>query len=251
MVHGASLGGWTWYKVSSKLKSGGHKVTSLDMAASGINPEQVKDVHSIVDYSKPLMEFMEALPSDERVILVGHSHGGACISLAMEKYRHKIAVAVFIAAFMPCLGLDMDSIYEEYHRPLDFYMDCTYQFEDGKLVSTLFGPQYMSEKLFQKCPPEDLELALALIRPLPGSASPEPLEKDDPKLLTEENYGSVRRIYVKLGNDELINRPVETFRLENYPPEEVKIIYKADHMAMLSNPQDLSSYFQEISQKYY
>lgn len=129
-------------------------------------------------------------------------------------------------------------------------MDCISVIEDGQLVSTIFGPKYMSTRLFQDCPEEDYELALTLIRPLPGSATPEPLEKDDPKLLTQENYGSVRRIYVVLGDDELTNRPVEDFRLENYPPEEVKIIDGADHMAMLSKPQDLSSYFLDISKRY-
>lgn len=114
LVHGACLGAWTWYKVIPILKFAGHKVTALDMAASGINPQQVKDVNSIADFSKPLLEFMETLlPSDERVILVSHSHGGYCISLAMEKYPHKIAVAVFVSAFMPCLGFDMDRIYEK------------------------------------------------------------------------------------------------------------------------------------------
>lgn len=250
LVHGACLGAWTWYKVAVKLKSSGHKVTALDMAASGINPEGVEDVQSIMDYAEPLMEFMEALPSDNRVILVGHSQGGACISLAMEKFPQKIAVAVFVSAFMPCLGFDMDSVYEKYKRSMEFYMDCKFVYgENGQIISTLFGPDYMSTRIFQLCPPEDLELALALIRPLPTSTNTGP-EKKDSKDFTKENYGSVRRFYIKLEDDNLINEPVERFRLENYPPEEVEIIHNADHMAMLSNPHDLSSCFLRISQKY-
>lgn len=96
---------------------------------------------------------------------------------------------------------------------------------------------------------QDLELALALVRPISASASLE-AEKKDFKEITEENYGSVRRVYVKLEDDNVINEPVERFRLENDPPEEVVIIQNADHMAMLSNPRDLSSCFLQISQKY-
>lgn len=106
-------------------------------------------------------------------------------------------------------------------------MDCKSEVENGQLISTIFGPKYMSTKLFQDFPQADLLLALTLIiRPLPGSTTPEPLE----------NYGSVRRIYVVLGDDQRINRPVEDFKLENYPPEEVKLIDGANHMAMLSKP---------------
>jgi len=45
---------------------------------------------------------MESLPSQEKVILVGHSFGGISISLAMERFPHKISVAVFVAAFVTC-----------------------------------------------------------------------------------------------------------------------------------------------------
>ncbi|KAI5648088.1 hypothetical protein M9H77_34093 [Catharanthus roseus] len=251
LVHGACLGAWTWYKVAARLKSGGSgggdcKVTALDMAACGINPRSVEDIHSMEDYSEPLMEFMEGLPEGERVILVGHSMGGASISLAMEKFPLKIAVAVFLAADMPCLGIDMKPIYEKYKRSVDFYMDSKFvSGKDGKGGSFLFGPKYMSTKIFQLCPPEDLELALALIRPTPGS-----VDEDVSNALTQENYGSVPRVYIKAEDDMLINRPIENFRIENYPPQELKIIHNADHMAMLSNPNDLSSYLLQISLKY-
>ena len=44
---------------------------------------------------------MEALPSHERVILVGHNFGGLAISQAMEYFPSKIYVAVFVTALMP------------------------------------------------------------------------------------------------------------------------------------------------------
>nr|XP_025698737.1 methylesterase 1-like [Arachis hypogaea] len=103
LVHGACHGGWCWYKVSALLKSGGHKVTAPDMAASGIHPKKVQDLASITEYVEPLIELLESLPSEseERVILVGHSFGGICISMAMELFPKKIAAAVFLSAFMP------------------------------------------------------------------------------------------------------------------------------------------------------
>lgn len=113
LVHGAFHGAWCWYKVITLLKSAGHKVTALDLGASGINPKQVHELHSILDYFEPLMEFMASLPAEERVILVGHSLGGLCLSAAMERFPEKVSVAVFATALMPGPDFTFASIEEE------------------------------------------------------------------------------------------------------------------------------------------
>ena len=113
LVHGACHGAWCWYKVVTMLKSAGHKVTALDLAASGVHPKQVLELHSISDYSEPLMEFMASLPPKERVILVGHSMGGVTISVAMERFPEKVSVAVFAPASMPGPDLSYISLRQE------------------------------------------------------------------------------------------------------------------------------------------
>ncbi|CAL9026870.1 unnamed protein product [Prunus brigantina] len=106
LVHGAGHGAWCWYRVSTLLTSIGHNVTALDLAASGVNPKQVQQLHSLSDYVEPMMRFMKSLPPKERVILVAHSMGGAAISIAMEKFPEKIYIAVFATALMPGPALD-------------------------------------------------------------------------------------------------------------------------------------------------
>lgn len=113
LIHGSCHGAWCWYKVATLLKSSGHKVTALDMAASGIHPKQVNQIHSISDYYEPLMEFMVSLPPEEKVILVGHSLGGLPISVAMERFPRNISVAVFVTALMPGEDLTFPAIMEE------------------------------------------------------------------------------------------------------------------------------------------
>lgn len=107
LVHGACHGAWCWFKLVTLLKAAGYKVTALDMAASGTHPTKVQDVRSLLDYFKPLMEFMASLPLDERVILVGHSMGGYGISTAMEMFPERVSIAVFCAAAMPSPELSM------------------------------------------------------------------------------------------------------------------------------------------------
>jgi pimeloyl-ACP methyl ester carboxylesterase len=101
LVHGICHGAWCWYKLAALLKSAGHRVTALDLGASGVNPKRLDEVHSISDSLKPLTDFLASLPQEERVILVGHSYGGMGISLAMESFPDKISVAVYVTAFMP------------------------------------------------------------------------------------------------------------------------------------------------------
>ncbi|XP_057770124.1 salicylic acid-binding protein 2-like isoform X2 [Salvia miltiorrhiza] len=101
LVHGACHGAWCWYKLKPLLEAAGHRVTALDLAASGIDRRSLRELRTLADYSQPLLEMMAAIPAEEKVVVVGHSLGGMNISLAMEMYPHKISVAIFLAAFMP------------------------------------------------------------------------------------------------------------------------------------------------------
>lgn len=101
LVHGACHGAWSWYKVKPLLEAAGHRVTVLDMAASGINLKKINELHTLRDYSEPLIQLMASLTDDHKVILVGHSLGGLNLALAMEMFPQKIEIAVFLAAFMP------------------------------------------------------------------------------------------------------------------------------------------------------
>ncbi|CAI9766818.1 unnamed protein product [Fraxinus pennsylvanica] len=159
LVHGVCHGAWCWYRLQSLLEAEGHRVTAIDLAASGINPKKLDELCTFSDYTQPLFEVMESIPPYEKVVLVGHSLGGMNMAFAMEKYPHKISVAVFITAIMP------DTV----HRPSYFLEQCMEYSSDedsmdnqiipfGKpedhLVAMLFGPQYTSSKLYQLCPSE-------------------------------------------------------------------------------------------------
>ncbi|KAK6159393.1 hypothetical protein DH2020_006707 [Rehmannia glutinosa] len=105
LVHGSGHGAWCWYKLVPMLRSSGHNVTALDLAASGIP--------TISDYFKPLMDFMDSVPKRERVILVAHSSGGLAVSRAMEKFPEKIYAGVFITALMPGVSLNISTLSRE------------------------------------------------------------------------------------------------------------------------------------------
>lgn len=120
LVHGTCHGAWCWYKIIPLLRGAGHRVTALDLGASGIDSKQVDEVPSLWDYVKPLMEFMATIPHDEKVILVGHSYGGLPISLAMERFPHKILVAVFVTAYLPHYSSPPGTLIQEVRKSCYF-----------------------------------------------------------------------------------------------------------------------------------
>ncbi|KAJ6678490.1 METHYLESTERASE FAMILY MEMBER [Salix viminalis] len=251
LVHGAGHGAWCWYKVATLLKSAGHKVTALDMAASGLHPKRVEEVRDISDYFEPLMEFMKSLPPEERVILVGHSMGGLCNSVAMERFPEKISCAVFATAIMPGPDLSFTATREEYARQMNSYIDSQYTFVNGPdnpPTSLLFGPDYMSMQLYQLSPTEDLTLAMLLLRPHP-LFNPEATQEK--VWVTKERFGSVPRVYIICDQDNIMKEALQRWIIENNPPDEVKVVSGSDHMLMFSKPQEMCSCLQEVAKSYF
>ncbi|CAN7011372.1 unnamed protein product [Brassica rapa subsp. trilocularis] len=88
------------------VHGGGHNVTAVDLAASGIDLRRAESLRSFAQYIGPLMSLMETLSEDEKVILVAHSLGGLAISKAMEIFHDKIHMAIFVTALMPSLAFN-------------------------------------------------------------------------------------------------------------------------------------------------
>ncbi|WMV14984.1 hypothetical protein MTR67_008369 [Solanum verrucosum] len=251
LVHGAGHGGWCWYKLKPLLEAAGHKVTTFDLAASGIDLRKIEQLHTLHDYTLPLMELMESLPQEEKVILVGHSLGGMNLGLVMEKYPQKINVAVFLAAFMPdsvhISSYVLDQYYEQ--TPEENWLDTQflpYGSPEDPLTSLTFGPKYLANKLYQLSSPEDLTLALSLMRP--SSLFREDLSKA--KYFTDEGYGSVKRVYIMCTEDKGIPEEFGRWQIDNIGVTEAKEIKGADHMSMLSMPKELCDTLLEIAHKY-
>jgi hypothetical protein len=95
---------------------------------------------------------------------------------------------------------------------------------------------------------QDLTLALSLVR-LANRFIEDALMRDE-KLLTEEGYGSVRRVFVLVEDD--LGLPTEfQKRMVAQSPGVVVVeaMAAADHMAMLSRPRELVELLVRIANK--
>ncbi|GKC56596.1 salicylic acid-binding protein 2-like protein [Tanacetum coccineum] len=226
LVHGLGHGAWCWFKLKPLLESAGHRVSTFNLLASGTDTKVIQQVPTFYNYNTPLLDFMASVPPEEKVILVGHSLGGMNISLAMENFPKKISVAVFLTAFMPDTIHEPSYVIEQVNyfcsdrNSQDTWLDTQflpYRDEESE-VSILFGPKFVSSKLYQLCSDEDRELGKILIRP--GSL----FLKDLPntKQFTGEGYGSVRRVFVLSDDDETIKEDFQRWMIDNSRVVEVK-----------------------------
>ncbi|GFP80938.1 methylesterase 10 [Phtheirospermum japonicum] len=252
LVHGFGHGAWCWYKLVSLLRTKGpHRVTALDLAGCGVHPKQLHQISSISDYVQPLMDFLAALPDDEKAVLVGHSYGGIPIALAMERFPAKVSCAVFVAAYMPNSTDPPGTFMQEFFKrgAEKSFMDFEVKFdqESGKVpISASIGPEFMAAKLYERCPLEDMELGKMLVRP--GSLFMEDLATMDK--FSDEKFGSVPRVYVIAAEDKTIPPDFQRWLIENNPVKEVKEIKGADHMPMFTQPDALCKCLLEIAEKH-
>ncbi|CAN8284695.1 unnamed protein product [Cochlearia groenlandica] len=241
LVHGPNHGAWCWHKVKPELEALGHRVTAVNLAASGDHPAPITEIFTCEQYAKPLLSLLESLPLGEKVVLLGHSTGGSCVAIAMDTFPKKIAVAAFAAAFMPDIQNSHAMVVD---KVLHFYS----KFEPYGLhgMSLSLGSEFMRQGLYTLSPPEDLELALSEKRP--GSLFINELSKMENH--TEEKYGSVPRAYIICKNDQAITEEYQRWMINNYPPSLVVEMDETDHMPMFSNPQLLSTRLVEIAETF-
>ncbi|XP_015944394.1 methyl jasmonate esterase 1-like [Arachis duranensis] len=250
LVHGSCHGAWSWYKVITLLKSRGHNVTALDLAASGVNQKNASELKSISEYFEPLTKFMaSSVDEGQRVVLVGHSFGGFAISYAMEHFPHKISVAVFITAFMPS-PLNVSPVYQMVISELEPVQDNRFTYNKGpnKSATTfIFGPHYLASRLYQHSPKQDWNLETTLMRAFRLFSN-----EDVTKVLTlsHAKYGSVSRVYVVSEKDVLITPNLQRRIIKDNPPNRVVEIAGSDHMVMMSKPKDLYLQLQSIAANY-
>ncbi|XP_068657198.1 putative methylesterase 11, chloroplastic isoform X2 [Aristolochia californica] len=156
LVHGGGFGAWCWYKTIALLEEGGCKVDAIDLTGSGIDAFDTNCITSLSQYVKPLTNFMEKIEDGEKVILVGHDFGGACISYVMEMLPTKVAKAVFVSAAM---------------------------LTNGQSTLDMFSQQTCKNDLMQRaqiflyakgheCPPTAIDLDKSLLRELLFNQSP-------------------------------------------------------------------------------
>lgn len=247
LIHGEGFGAWCWYKIIALLEEVGLQPTALDLTGSGIDQNDTNSVSTLEEYAKPLIDFLDKLPDEEKVILVGHSCGGACVSYALERFPKKISKAVFLSATMVSDGKRPYDVFAEELASAEVLLQqsklLTYgNGPDRSPTALTFDKSHIKSLYFNQTPLKDIALAAVTIRPIPLKPIMEKLS------LTAENYGSVKRYYIQTLDDRMLSPDVQEKLVRENPPAGVYKIKGSDHCPFFSKPQSLMKMLVEIAQ---
>jgi pimeloyl-ACP methyl ester carboxylesterase len=220
LVHGAWHGAWCWYKIVAGLEDAGHRVTTIDLPAAGIDLTPAAGV-TLRAQADRIVATLDALA--ERVILVGHSAGGPPVSMAAEARPDKIEKLVYVTAFLIPNGTsiagatlrDQGSLIFQH---LKLNPDGTFEVERSA----------RQDVFYNECDERDVALAQTLLRP----AS---LQVNIDKVAIGDNFARVRRFYVSCLHDHAISPDTQRAMYTTLPCERVFSI-RSDHSPFLSHP---------------
>nr|XP_043635502.1 putative methylesterase 12, chloroplastic isoform X2 [Erigeron canadensis] len=247
LIHGEGFGAWCWYKTIALLEESGMVPTALDLTGSGIDLKDTNHITTLEDYSKPLTDYLQNLPEDEKVILVGHSIGGACVSYALEHFQQKISKAVFLCGTMVADGQKAFDVFAEQLGSSELFMKESKFLihgngKDNPATGFMFEKQQMRGLYFNQSPAKDIALAMVSVRPIPLGPIMQNLS------LSKEKYGTCRRFYIQTLEDHALSPDIQEKLVRDNPPEGVFKIKGSDHCPFFSKPQSLHKILLEIAQ---
>uniref|UniRef100_A0A0E0LQH9 AB hydrolase-1 domain-containing protein n=1 Tax=Oryza punctata TaxID=4537 RepID=A0A0E0LQH9_ORYPU len=247
LVHGEGFGAWCWYKTISLLEEAGLDPIALDLTGSGIDNADTNSIATLADYSKPLIDYLNKLPENEKVILVGHSCGGASVSYALEQCPQKISKAVFLTATMVKDGQRPFDVFSEELASADVFLQESQLLiygngKDKPPTGLMFDKQQIKGLYFNTSPSKDTVLAAVSMRPIPLAPIMEKLS------LTPENYGTVPRYFIQTLDDRMLSPDVQEKLVRENPPDGIFKIKGGDHCPFFSKPQSLNKILLEIAQ---
>uniref|UniRef100_M8BBP2 AB hydrolase-1 domain-containing protein n=1 Tax=Aegilops tauschii TaxID=37682 RepID=M8BBP2_AEGTA len=128
---------------------------------------------------------------------------------------------------------------EEFSRRTtpDFFMDSermVLETSEGPRPALVFGPKLLAAKLYDRSSAEFVD---------------DPMVKDE-TLLTDANYGSVKKVYVVAMEDAVFSEEMQRWMVDLSPGTEAEEIAGADHMAMFSKPRELCDVLLRIASKH-
>ncbi|UIP01478.1 alpha/beta fold hydrolase (plasmid) [Halobaculum sp. CBA1158] len=222
LVHGAWHGAWAWYKVVPRLENAGHEVVAVDLPGHGTDTGPVAEA-TLEDFVDRVDDAVRE--TDSRTVLVGHSMAGMVITGVAERSPEAVDALVYLSAFLPESGeslLDYAQTDEESVVTRNFQLD-----EEAGL--TTVADDAIDESFYADCSPEDVTLARSLLRPESLAAMSAPVET------TEDQFGSVRRVYVSCTADRAITPEAQERMYEALPCAEVHTL-DTSHSPFLSAP---------------
>ena len=219
LVAGAWHGAWCWQRLAPLLESRGHSVITPDLPATASA--------SLDTWARGIAEI--SIAQRERVVLVGHSRGGAVLSRAAEMSPQNLALLVYLSAYLLPAGANVAA--EARADAGSLIPDNMIAAESG--ATCTLRPEIIREAFYGDC--DDDTAAWAQNR-----LAPEPLKPlVSPVKITPERFGSVPRAYIECTRDRTISLAAQR-KMQGALPCERVVTLESDHSPFLSHPHELA-----------
>lgn len=226
LVHGAWHGAWCWSRLKDRLTERDALSTSVDLPGRGARPAPAAGM-TLDSYVDRVVDVIARI--DEPVTLVGHSMGGATISMVAERVPERLAALVYLCALLQPTGASPADLHandpdSELLRAIDVA-------EDGSTTS--IRPDAATDLFYGDCSAEDAAWAVGRLCPEPTGPAMSTI------VTTQERWGSIPRAYVRCNEDRAI-RPAEQDRMVAEVGVDVVVELAASHAPFLSRPDRLA-----------
>jgi pimeloyl-ACP methyl ester carboxylesterase len=225
LIHGSWHSAWNWHKVVPLLEKAGHKAIAIDLPGMGRDKTPIQEVKMKTTVEK-LCELIDSIPG--KVILVGHSKNGIMISQVAEYRPGKIEKLVYLAAYLiPNGKTQRDYSVQDTEGWLKKYVT-----QHPETNSHTLQTEIYREGLYHDCDDDITELAKILLSHEPVESGITPLE------LTDENFGSVPRVYIECTEDRAVTPFIQRKMYTETPCEKVYQL-PTSHSPFFSKPKEL------------
>lgn len=225
LVHGAWHGGWCWHKVAPLLEKMGHRVLAPDMPGHGADTTPIESV-TLDDIVARIHDTIDG--AGEKVVLAGHSYGGAVITQAAERRADKVKHLVYLAAFLLDNGqCVMDLAREDRDNKLNGKVIMS----DDEVTATV-EPSALRECFYGDCSDADIDYARARLSREATAGFNTPMRT------TAANFGRLPRSYIECIKDGAISIGLQR-RMHAALPARVFTL-GTDHSPFFSAPEALA-----------
>ena len=115
IAHGAWSAGWSWKKMRPLLSAMGHALMTPTYTGVG---ERVHIADSRVDLETHISDILNVLFFEDlrNIVLIGHSYGGMVATAVADRQPERIALLIYIDAFVPRNGQSLLDLHSEEAR---------------------------------------------------------------------------------------------------------------------------------------
>jgi pimeloyl-ACP methyl ester carboxylesterase len=232
LIHGAWQGAWAWDAIVPRLQAMGHDAIAVDLPGNGHNPLPPAQVN-LERYAEHVRDIIDATRGP--IVMVGHSMGGTAAAQACELRPDRIALAIFLAAFLLPNGMSVLEFYEQHLEPWMRGAHARVSYDAEGLVSRV-DPESALEVFYHKAERKLAEAAARRLTPQPEGGRRSKLQ------LSAERFGTVPRVYIEARSDCSVHLPLQR-KMQAMSPCLAVYGLDSDHAPQLSDPDAVVALF--------